>query len=310
MTLQEALDLTNKRVGLTPTSTTFEDQARVYLSATAKRIGARAKWWWEQKTTTFNTTQTMEVTGIGGTAFQAGEEVVGQSSLATATLDTAYDATNANTTFLLTGESSTAFTSTETIKGSTTNATATVPATLLTDTQTYQLASDVLSPHSFIDNSNNQRLFIVGWDQLDNADPDRSETGDADIVTIEGMDASTGKIVIRMFPTHDTSGDEIRYRYLSFIPDWTSSDDSTELDRWLPQILHFPLVSGAVELFKQEKGDTEGALLQRAEYETGIKGALEQNINIWGNREYHRMSHFDGPFFNHFPQEGGLSAAS
>jgi len=61
------------------------------------------------------------------------------------------------------------------------------------DTQTYQLATDVLTPHSFTDQSNNQPLGIVGWDVLDLADPDRGETGDVDVVTIEGVDATTGR---------------------------------------------------------------------------------------------------------------------
>jgi hypothetical protein len=305
MTLKEAIDVTAKRTGLRETNTTFSNQARVYLSIVAKRINTRAKWWWQAKTTTFTTTKTLTVSGITSGPFVAGDVVTG-AGLGSATIDSSYDATNADTTLLIISENSTAFVADEALTSSGT-AIATVVAAA-SPTQTYQLASDVVSPHSFIDNSNNQVLFIVPWDSLDQVDPDRSETGDVDIVTIEGMDASTGKVVIRMFPIHDTTGDVIRYRYLSFIPDWTSADDSTALDRWLPQVLQQGLIFGATELFKQEKGDTEGALIEKFEFETTMKGALEQNINIWGNREYHRGD--SSPFFNFFPQEGGLSAAS
>jgi len=175
------------------------------------------------------------------------------------------------------------------------------------DTQTYQLATDVLTPHSFTDQSNNQPLGIVGWDVLDLADPDRGETGDVDVVTIEGVDATTGRIVVRLYPIPSTSDDVIRYRYLAYIPDWTSSDDSTELDRWIPEWLQPALIFGATELYKQEKGDYEGALTDRAEYETGIKSALDINLNVQGNREWHRGR--GGPVSSFWPQEGGLTAA-
>jgi len=175
------------------------------------------------------------------------------------------------------------------------------------DTQTYQLATDVLTPHSFTDQSNNQPLGIVGWDVLDQADPDRGETGDVDVVTIEGVDATTGRILVRLYPIHSTSGDVIRYRYLAYVPDWTSSDDSTELDRWIPEWLQPALIFGATELYKQEKGDYEGALVDRAEYETGIKSALDINLNVQGNREWHRGR--GGPVSPFWPQEGGLTAA-
>jgi len=309
MTLQQAIDLVAKRTGLLETNTEFTDQARVYLSMAAKRIGARAKWWWEEKTTTFNTTQTITISGITLT-FTSGETITGTTSGATATVDASYDATNANTTMLVTGESAD-FNSSETITGGTSGATATTTAANV-DTQVYQLASDLLTPHSFVDQSNNQPLGIVGWDSFDLADPDRDETGDVDIVTIEGVDAVTGKVTIRLYPIHSTSGDVIRYRYLSFLPDWTSANDSTALDRWIPQILQPALIFGAVEFFKQEKGDAEGSLVERTEFEATIKGGLEQNVNIFGNRAYRRGSdtEFEAPFFHFFPNEGGLTAAS
>jgi len=99
----------------------------------------------------------------------------------------------------------------------------------------------------------------------------------------------------------------IRYRYLAYVPDWTSSDDSTELDRWIPEWLQPTLIFGATELYKQEKGDYEGALIDRAEYEGGIKSALDINLNVQGNREWHRgRVGLSSPYL---PQEGGLTAA-
>ena len=304
MTLTTAIKITANRVGLLETNSSFKDRSRDYLNIIAKRIGTRAKWNWLHKTATFNATQSMTVSSISGT-FEAGDTLTeGEEGEATATMDTSYDATNAPTTFLMTGESSTAFTATNTV--TTSGASATVSAAAA-DTQTYQLATDVLTPHSFTDQSNNQPLGIVGWDVLDLADPDRGETGDVDVVTIEGVDATTGRILVRLYPIHSTSGDVIRYRYLAYVPDWTSSDDSTELDRWIPEWLQPALIFGATELYKQEKGDYEGALVDRAEYETGIKSALDINLNVQGNREWHRGR--GGPVSPFWPQEGGLSAA-
>ena len=306
MTLTTAIKITANRVGLLETNVSFKDRARDYLNIAAKRIGTRAKWNWLHKTTSFNTTQSMTVSGISST-FRAGEglEEFG-SPEAEATMDTSYDDTNAPTTFLMTGENDTAFTADGTVVGAESGATATITAAAA-DTQTYQLAADVLTPHSFTDQSNNQPLGIVGWEAFDQADPDRGETGDVDVVTIEGVDAVTGRILVRLYPIHSTSGDVIRYRYLAYIPDWTSSDDSTELDRWIPEWLQPALIFGATELYKQEKGDYEGALTDRAEYETGIKSALDINLNVQGNREWHRGR--GGPVSSFWPQEGGLTAA-
>ena len=301
MTLTNAIKLTANRVGLLETNVSFRDRARDYLNISAKRIGARAKWNWLHKAATFNTTQSMTVSSVVGT-FEAGDTLT--EGDATATMDASYDATNAPTTFLMTGESATAFTADNSV--TTSDASATVSAAAA-DTQTYQLAADVLTPHSFIDQSNNQPLGIVGWDALDLADPDRGETGDVDVVTIEGVDSVTGQILVRLYPIHSTTGDVIRYRYLAYVPDWTSSDDSTELDRWIPEWLQPTLIFGATELYKQEKGDYEGALIDRAEYEGGIKSALDVNLNVQGNREWHRgRVGLSSPYL---PQEGGLTAA-
>ena len=309
MTLTNAIKITTNRVGLIETNASFKDRARDYLNIVAKRIGARAKWNWLHKAATFNTTQSITVTNLVGTPV-AGEVVSQSSSGAYAVIDASYDFTGAPTTFLMTGESSVAFSTTVgpssllTLGTSGASASASAPAT---DTQTYQLTTDVLTPHSFIDQSNNQPLGIVGWDALDLADPDRGETGDVDVVTIEGVDSSTGRILVRLYPIHSTTGDVIRYRYLAYVPDWTSSDDSTELDRWIPEWLQPTLIFGATELYKQEKGDYEGALIDRAEYEGGIKSALDVNLNVQGNREWHRgRVGLSSPYL---PQEGGLTAA-
>ena len=103
MTLAQAITMTLNRVGLLPTNTTYKDQARLYLNMASKRVSGEigGKWWWLHKTTTFNTTKTLTVTGISGT-FTAGEIVeLDADTTIIGTIDANYDVTNYPTKLLL-----------------------------------------------------------------------------------------------------------------------------------------------------------------------------------------------------------------
>jgi len=306
MTLSQAITLTLDRAGLNSSTTAYKDQARRYLNIIAKRVAGRTKWWWLQKSTTFKTTFDMTVTGISG-AFVPGEVIQGGGgSTGTGTLALSYDVTNTPLTlpYYFHTASTTAFSGTITGAG---GGSATFAST--TETRTYQLDSGVLTPHSFWDVTNDTPLTFRGWDMLDAFDPDRDETGDMSDITVEGLDDNTGKIVIRVHPGHSTTNETIRYRYIQYIPDWTSSNDSTELDRWIPEILQSCLVFGAAELYMQEKGDSDGAMENRQEYESMMDAGLETNLRIWGNRQWRRQGvagDGDNVPFRHWVHEGSL----
>jgi hypothetical protein len=306
-TLAQAITMTLNRVGLNPSTTAYKDQARLYLNVAAKRISAEigGKWWWLHKSTTFVTTQTITVSGIANGAFTSGNTITGNSSGATAVIDTSYDVTNYPTVLLVNTITGTFTTSDSAISSDGSSVTAAYVS--LATTQTYALASDVLVPHSFVDVSNDRVLSSSGWDGIDRKDPDRDNETDARVWTPEGIDAITGKQIVRLFPYHNTMNDTIRYRYRGFIVDWTSDDDSTSLDRWMPQILQPALPFGAAEYYNQEKGDSEAAGENRFEYSDVVDRAKETNRTIWGNRVWRRGNLGHGSFQL---SPGSLTAAS
>jgi hypothetical protein len=245
-------------------------------------------------TTAYGGSTSITLSSVSGT-FTSSETITGGTSSATATfssftasscvVDAAYDATNHPTALLINALSG-AFTASETLTGGSSGASGTYSSIAVT--QTYALASDVLVPHSFVDVSNDRVLASSGWDRIDRGDPDRDYETDARVWTPEGIDAITGKQIVRLFPYHDTMNDTIRYRYRGFIADWTSDDDSTSLDRWMPQILQPALPFGAAEYYNQEKGDSEAAGENRFEYSDVVDRAKETNRTIWGNRVWRR----------------------
>jgi len=309
MTLAQAITMTLNRVGLLTTNTTYKDQARLYLNMAAKRVSGEigGKWWWLHKTTTFNTTKTLTVSSITGT-FTAGEIVeLDADTTIIGTIDADYDVTNYPTALLLSSVTGTWIAGAMTGRSSS----ATATAVSIAVTQTYALDADVLVPHSFIDETNSRTISGAGLDMIDAEDPDRNNETNARIWAADGVDALSGKIRVRMWPYHSTPGDVIRYRYRGFIVDWTSGNDSTELDRWLPEILQPAVIFGATEMYLQEKGDSEAAGENRFEYNEAIDNGKETNRTIYGNRVWRRAEVGDlSGRFNYVPADSSLSAAS
>ena len=301
MTLTEAYTMALKRVGLDETSTTFKDQMRLYLNMGAKELGALADWWWLYKQGTLTTTHTVTVKNISGGSFAVGNTITDGTN--SGTIAASYDVTNAPTIIHYTTSKTTDFSGTLSVGG--------VSSTVVSDvvTRQYQLASDVLSPYSWRDETNNRVLAIASWDEMDEAAPDQNETGDARWIIPEGADSNTGNQLVAVFPLHDTSNETFRYRYYAYIPDWTSDDDSTALDGWIPQPLQPALVYTAAALYQQEKGDDDGAQINRQEADRQVDRALRVNSRMWGNRHRARSHKFGGgSAFGFFVQEGSLSA--
>jgi len=294
-----------KRVGLDETNTTFVNQMRLYLNMAAKELGALADWWWLYKQGTVTTTRTVTVSGVSGT-FQVGETIRDNASTPrTGIIAASYSAANAPTLIYYHTPSTTVD-----YAGTLTGATSGATATIVTDlsTRQYQLASDVLQPYSWRDETNNRPLTIASWDEMDQVDADQNENGDVRWIVPEGIDSNTGYHVVAVFPRHATTNETLRYRYYGYVPDWTSSNDNTSLDGWLPQLLQPALIYEAAALYQLEKGDEDGAEKNRQQYDRLVDRALRVNGKMYGNRHRARSNAGVPDGFRFLVQEGSLTA--
>lgn len=285
MLLSEAINMVIDRVGQNTDGTEDKDQVRRYLSMTAQEISPLVPWWWLDKDTTFKTTETFTITGAAGT-FTAGETITGGTSSSTAIVDS-YDATNGK---LYVYTISAAFTASETVTGGTSGATATYASAAETRTYT-PIAGHVTAWWSFVDESNNRTLEIVGPDEYDASDIDRDDSGSVEKVFIGGMDATSGYPTLELWRTPSTTNETIRVRYRMAITTWTSSNDASDfLALGIPQILEPALIHGAAKYYHQELGNVEDASVAAAELARCVTLAKKQNLFMQGNRRYESES--------------------
>ena len=97
----------------------------------------------------------------------------------------------------------------------------------------YSLASDVLEPLSFRNNSQDYSLIMAGPEDIDRGDPDHS--------------------------------------------DFTSSNDTDNLEVYIPLWVQPAVVAGIAEYYLQEKGAIEDAELERRRKEETIAFAMRRN---------------------------------
>ena len=141
----------------------------------------------------------------------------------------------------------------------------------------YSLARDVLEPLSFRNNSQDYSLIMAGPEDIDRRDPDHSESGDPRIVVISGTNSSTGYWEVELFPTPSAADKAIKYRYYAFVPDFTSSNDTDNLEVYIPLWVQPAVVAGIAEYYLQEKGAIEDAELERRRKEETIGFAMRRN---------------------------------
>ena len=173
-------------------------------------------------------------------------------------------------------------------------------------TRTYSLASDVVAPLSFRNTTEDHIMLIMSTQDIDAADPDASINGDPRWVSIDGVDAS-GNIEVTLYPEPDGT-DTIAYRYYSSIPTFTESNDNDSMNPYVATVCQPALIHGISALYKQEKGDDQGAVSDRQEMERVIAVAVRQNLNVQGNRSY-RMRRADDHTSGKFsfqPTEGSI----
>lgn len=281
MTLDEGISLVLDRVGLDSGNTSFKNRARKYLNLTAVEISNLLKWWWLDRTTTFKTTLTFVVSSASGT-FTVGETVTGGTSGKTAIVDS-HDTTN-NQLFVY-SESGT-FTATETLTGGTSGVTATFVSSSTTRVYT-PVDGAVTAWWSFVNETDEWPLEIVGPDEYDMSDEDRSLTGNVYKVFIGGVDTTTGYPTIELYYTPSDTNVTIRVRYQIAIAEWGASDDNkTFLTLGFPQIAESALVYGASKLYYEEKGDESGAQREAAEMARVVRLMMKANLAQQGNRRY------------------------
>tara|TARA_R110000787_G_scaffold56820_3_gene130365 strand:+ start:6122 stop:7033 length:912 start_codon:yes stop_codon:yes gene_type:complete len=281
MLLSSAITTVLRRSGLSITNATFKDQAREYINMILSETLPEVPWWWLEKTTTFITTETFTISSVSGT-FTAGETITGGTSSFTAVVDAYTAAATTITVRALTG----VFTATETITGGSSGATATYASTART--RTYNpISGTVTAWHSFVDQSNNRTLDIVGADSFDAGDPDRDQTGDARSVLVSGVDAVTGYPSVDLWPL-PPENDTIQVRYKMDIPEWTSSNDTSDLMALgiTPRVLQSMLVYGAVSLYMEANGDDTGAQREAGNMSRVLEVAKKQNLEMQGNRQF------------------------
>ena len=175
------------------------------------------------------------------------------------------------------------------------------------DTRTYSLETDVLTPLSFRNITENHVIIVQSTQDIDAADPDSSTDGDPRFVAINGIDTN-GAIQVTLYPTPD-GVDSIGYRYYRQIPDFVELEDNNSINQYYPQVIQPALIYGISSLFKQEKGDDQGAGVDRNEMERVLAIASRQNLSVQGNRKF-RMRRSDDTAvdnFSFYPTEGSLN---
>ena len=175
------------------------------------------------------------------------------------------------------------------------------------DTRTYSLETDVLTPLSFRNITENHVIIVQSTQDIDAADPDSSTNGDPRFVAINGIDTN-GAIQVTLYPTPD-GVDSIGYRYYRQIPDFVELEDNNSINQYYPQVIQPALIYGISSLFKQEKGDDQGAGVDRNEMERVLAIASRQNLSVQGNRKF-RMRRSDDTAvdnFSFYPTEGSLN---
>ena len=212
MTLAQAITRTLRRAGLTESDSSEQDRARECLSMVLAEVMAVTKWWWLDRTTTFNT---------------------------------------------------------------------------VASTRTYQpVSGNVSNWWSFVDETNDNPLGIVGPDKYDLLDLDRGDEGTVEAVHIEGLDATTGYPVIGLWRTPSAVA-TIRIRYQIDIAEWSSTNDTSQmLALGTPRLIENILIYGAAGMILDEEGDENQALMESRRKDRAMDLAMRQNLAMQGNRSY------------------------
>ena len=173
-------------------------------------------------------------------------------------------------------------------------------------TRSYSLASDVLEPLSFRDETEDKFLRISSVLDTDMLDPDEDESGEAQLVVLKNLNSSTGYWDVDIYPTPDSTN-TISYRYYRFIPDLDADggDDDTDLAPKFPAWVQPALIYGVAGLYLSELGSVDSANMEFRLMESVIDQALDRNARAFVPSS--RMSSDGGKMFAFEVQAGSLS---
>ena len=300
MNVLDCIKMALSRVGLSTTNAAFQTQARTYLNATIQQLVGEATWWFLHKPSTIQCTREFTLTGVTGT-FSNTNTITGQTSAATATVTNFDSSTNVLT---VKNESGT-FAASEVVQVDGSNY-GTISS--MASTKIYPLQSDLANAISFRNNSQDYTMAIVSNEDLDLRDPDQSQLGEPYNVIMVGLDSS-GNQQVQLYPAPDDSNTVIDYRYYAYVPDYVSDDDNISLDLKFPNVIQPALYFGVSRLYKQEKGDYEGANIEFAEYRGVVDRALRINQQSDGNRRYRMLRHDAHPAFSFLPVDGTVGTS-
>lgn len=154
-------------------------------------------------------------------------------------------------------------------------------------TRVYQpVSGGVTSWYSFYDVTNSRDLIIVGPDEYDLSDIDRSDEGTVEKIFVGGADATTGYPTVELWRTPNAVA-TIRLRYRAETTDWTSANDASNfITLGIPKVMESVLIYGAASLYMEENGDDTGAQREGGNLARALEAAKKQNKAMQGNRRY------------------------
>ena len=179
--------------------------------------------------------------------------------------------------------------------------------TTTASTRTYSLAADVMRPLSFRNSSDKFQMNMVDSDYVDALDPNEDQSGTPDSVFVSGINATTGTWDVDLFPTPDTTGDTIRYRYFAFIADKTSADDATDLAATLPVWAQNALIYFIASQYKGELGDLQGEAQELSLYNNAVRSNITVDAQVESGDKNHRMSRLSSRRNSFSVTEGSLT---
>lgn len=278
--LTQVITTVLERVNLSTSVETHQDQARKYLGIVAAEVFPLVAWLFLDETTTFRTTLRLTVTSLG--SLTVGEEIEGSVSGETATVDH-IDTTN---NYVYVYDESGDFTVAETLTGDSSLETAVYVSD--TETRVYTPVSRrVTNWWSFVDETHDRTLGIIGADTLDALDPDRGDPGTVEAIRIGGMDDDTGNPELEPWRIPSTTGTVIRARYAMDIADWTSANDASTMQvLGIPRVFENVLLFGASMLYLEEKRHGAMAKTEAKNKAAALDAAQKWNWRMQGRRRY------------------------
>jgi len=155
--------------------------------------------------------------------------------------------------------------------------------TTTADTAEYDLADDVLRPVAFRNVTDDFEMRMVDVLKLDRIDPDSDLKSGPENAAVVKWNSSNTNWTVRLWPTPDENSETVKYRYYKYIADFTSGNDSSELDTLgLPDWVQTAVMYYAASKIMQEKQDPEGAALAQQSYDRMVQHYVQADMDVDG----------------------------